>query len=98
VPSDKGGTMFADMTAAYAALPEAKKRQLAALKGLHGRSNGPAGERLYGDEKGVTEKKYTEIAWPAVTRHPVTGREILFVNPMHTHGFEGMSREEAWPL
>jgi len=28
----------------------------------------------------------------------VTGRRILFVNPMHTHGFIGMTREEAWPL
>jgi alpha-ketoglutarate-dependent taurine dioxygenase len=27
-----------------------------------------------------------------------TGRSILFVNPMHTHGFVGMKREEAWPL
>ena len=35
---------------------------------------------------------------PAVTRHPVTDRPILFVNPMHTHGFVGMAREEAWPL
>jgi alpha-ketoglutarate-dependent taurine dioxygenase len=31
-------------------------------------------------------------------RHPVTGRTILFVIPMHTHGFEGMRREDAWPL
>ncbi len=28
----------------------------------------------------------------------MTGRSILFVNPMHTHGFVGMKREEAWPL
>jgi hypothetical protein len=26
--------------------------------GLHGRSTGPAGERLYGDDKGKTEKIY----------------------------------------
>ena len=38
------------------------------------------------------------MRWPAVTRHPVTGRSILFVNPMHTHGFAGMTREAAWPL
>ncbi len=98
VPSEKGGTMFADMRAAYAALPAAKQAQLAALTGLHGRSTGPAGEKLYGNERGVTEKQYTEVPWPAVTRHPVTGQEILFVNPMHTHGFVGMPREEAWPL
>ena len=33
-----------------------------------------------------------------MTNHPVTGRPILFVNPMHTHGFEGMERAEAWQL
>jgi len=98
VPSEKGGTMFADMAAAYAALPDAKQQQLAALTALHGRSTGPAGERLYGDDKGATEKQYREVPWPAVTRHPVNGRPILFVNPMHTHGFAGMTREEAWPL
>src|SRR5438093_4114365 len=98
VPSEKGGTMFADMRAAYEALPETRKQLLSELTGLHGRSTGPGGERLYGDDKGVTEKKYQEVQWPAVTRHPVTGRPILFVNPMHTHGFVGMKREEAWPL
>ena len=98
VPSTKGGTMFADMRAAYQALPDGIKERLAALVGLHGRSSGPAGERLYGDDKGATEKKYTELPRPAVISHPVTGRPILFVNPMHTHGFEGMERERAWEL
>ena len=72
--------------------------RLAGLTGLHGRTDGPAGERLYGDEKGATEKRYTEVARPAVIDHPVTGRPILFVNPMHVHGFAGMGREEAWQL
>jgi alpha-ketoglutarate-dependent taurine dioxygenase len=98
VPSEKGGTMFADMRAAWEALPDARKQFLSGLTGLHGRSDGPSGERLYGDDKGFTEKKYQEVAWPAVTRHHVTGRPILFVNPLHTHGFVGMTREEAWPL
>jgi taurine dioxygenase len=98
VPSAKGGTMFADMAAAYAALPEASKRRLSGLTALHSRSTGPAGEKLYGDDKGVTEKQYEEVAWPAVVRHPVNDRPILFVNPMHTHGFAGMAREQAWPL
>jgi len=98
VPSEKGGTMFADMCAAYAALPESRKQQLASLTGLHGRSTGPAGEKLYGDDKGVTEKVYQEVPWPAIVAHPVTGRPILFVNPMHTHGFVGMARDKAWPL
>ena len=98
VPATKGGTMFADMRAAYDTLPDPMKQRLHTLVGLHGRSNGPAGERLYGDEKGATEKKYTELPRPAVTTHPVTGRPILFVNPMHVHGFVGMERAEAWAL
>lgn len=98
VPADKGGTLFADMRAAYDALLEARKRLLVGLTGLHGRHTGPAGKKLYGSEKGVTEKQYTEVPWPAVVPHPVTGRPILFVNPMHTHGFVGMPREQAWPL
>jgi taurine dioxygenase len=98
VPATKGGTMFADMCAAYEALPGAMKKRLAGLVGLHGRSNGPAGEKLYGDDKGKTEKVYTEIERPAVVDHPVTGRPILFVNPMHVHGFVGVEREAAWTL
>src|SRR5258707_9814802 len=98
VPPSKGGTMFADMRAAYDMLPEVTKQRLANLVGLHGRSNGPAGERLYGDDKGKTEKAYHEQPRPAVIHHPVTGRPILFVNPMHTHGFVGVEREEAWAL
>lgn len=98
VPSDRGGTMFADMRAAYDALPPGMKERLEGLTGLHGRSSGPAGERLYGDDKGVTEKVYAELPRPAVMRHPVTGQRILFVNPMHVHGFAGMERDEAWGL
>src|SRR5207237_219889 len=43
VPSEKGGTMFADMRAAYDALPEARKQRLSGLTGLHGRTSGPGG-------------------------------------------------------
>jgi taurine dioxygenase len=98
IPSTKGGTLFADMRAAYDTLPEAMKQRLAGLVGLHGRTDGPAGARLYGDDRGATEREYTELARPAVIAHPVTGRPILFVNPMHTHGFVGMEREAAWQL
>jgi len=35
---------------------------------------------------------------PAVKKHPVTGRPVLFVNPTHTHGFEGIAADEAGRL
>jgi taurine dioxygenase len=100
VPSSKGGTMFADMRGAYDALPDAMKQRLAGLVGLHGRTDGPAGRRLYepGEDERMTDKRYVEQQRPAVLPHPVTGRPLLFVNPMHTHGFVGMEREAAWQL
>lgn len=100
IPASKGGTVFADMCAAYDALPAAMKERLATLTGLHGRTDGPAGVKLYTHEEGerMTDKRYVEQQRPAVIRHPVTGRPILFVNPMHTHGFVGMEREAAWEL
>src|SRR5215813_12696605 len=54
VPSEKGGTIFANMHAAWEALPEARKTLLSGLTALHGRSNGPAGERLYGGSNGAS--------------------------------------------
>src|SRR5262245_30436890 len=80
--SSKGGTMFADMRAAYDALPKTMKDRLSTLVGLHGRSTGPAGEKLYGHDKGETEKVYHEMQRPAVIEHPVTGRPILVGNPI----------------
>ena len=59
VPSSKGGTVFADMRAAYDALDDAMKHRLAALTGLHGRHDGPYGVRLYeGDPEQNLDRKY----------------------------------------
>src|SRR5437867_4597027 len=62
VPASKGGTMFADMRAAYDALPDATKERLAGLVGLHGPSNGPAGERRYGGGQGKPDGAGTDAA------------------------------------
>ena len=71
------------------------KRRLAGLVGLDGRHDGPAAVRLYeGDPEQTLDRKYTEKARPAVIRHAITERPILFVNPLRTHGFEGMTKEE----
>ena len=38
------------------------------------------------------------VAHPAVIRHPLSGREALFVNPSFTIRFEGMSIASSVPL
>ena len=99
VPPAKGGTMFADMRAAFDALPEAMQRRLEGLVGLHGRTDGPDARKLYGEDYARDiAKSRPERRHPAVKKHPVTGRPVLFVNPTHTHGFEGMAPDEATRL
>ncbi|MBI3514410.1 MAG: TauD/TfdA family dioxygenase [Proteobacteria bacterium] len=91
MPATKGGTIFADMRAAYDALPAATKQRLDGLIALHGHTNGPDAVKLYGAayvRKSETARPVRRH--PAVRRHPVTGRAVLFVNPTHTHGFAGM--------
>jgi alpha-ketoglutarate-dependent taurine dioxygenase len=96
VPSTGGGTMFADMRAAYDALPEATRHELDRLVGLHGRTDGPDAVKLYGEAyTRASNERRPERRHPAVRTHPVTGRSVLFVNPTHTHGFEGMSTEDG---
>ena len=80
VPSEKGGTIFADMRAAYARLPEQRQRQLAAMTALHGRQSGPAGDQLYGGEKGTTDKQYKEKRWPADSCDRVDGVAMRLVD------------------
>jgi taurine dioxygenase len=99
VPAEKGGTLFADMRAAYDALPEATKQRLEGLTALHGHTDGPDARKLYGEA--YTKKagaQRPERRHPAVRRHPVTGRAVLFVNPTHTHGFVGVDDADGLRL
>jgi len=100
VPRDGGGTLFADMRAALDSLPEETRERLRGLVGLHKFTAGPADARsTYASQ--MTEEKLAALKdWehPAVVRHPGNGREILFVNPSHTHGFVGLGRDEGTAL
>lgn len=96
IPSTGGGTWFTNMCAAYDALPAETQKRLAMLTGLHGYATGPAGRYYEGQLN--AHQKYPERRRPAVLAHPRTGRPILFVNPMHVHGFDGMSQDDALRL
>lgn len=99
VTSQRGGTIFADMRTAYDTLPPALRERLDTLTARHGYTTGPDGEKLYGGE---LARKYAEShpeqQRPAIAVHPRTGRRVLFVNPLHTHGFVGLAQDEALKL
>ena len=92
VPATGGDTEFADMRAAYDALPDDLKEIVSDLVGEHH----PLYSRMllgnsYSDEQldGIPPAH-----WPLVRTHPESGRAILFA-PIHIHRIEGMSVPEA---
>ena len=94
LPSWGGNTEFADMRAAYDALPDATKAEIAPLIAehwaLHSRIT------LLGDDE-YTEEQRNRIApveWPLVRVHPASGRKSLFIGA-HTRSIRGMAVPEA---
>lgn len=93
IPTEGGETQFADMRAAYDALPERKKERLEGLVAMH--------SILYSRATiGFTDFDSDERAGlPAVPqvivrRHPGSGRKTLYL-ASHAHEIEGMPTPEA---
>ncbi|MFD2182113.1 TauD/TfdA dioxygenase family protein [Rhodoplanes azumiensis] len=83
VPPDGGGdTMFASMYAAYEALSPNMKVYLKGLTATHD------GRRVFGPGTPVS-------VHPVITRHPVTGREVIFVNTDFTSHINELPRLEG---
>jgi len=100
-PEKGGDTQFANMDAAYEALPDDMKRRIAGLKGVHAVSKlrnkrvtvsprRPDGKDFYERQKSIPDQ-----VWPLVRTHPVTGRKALYVSPRFTIGIEGLPAAEA---
>jgi taurine dioxygenase len=102
LPKTGGNTHFADLAAAYDALPDILKKRLEGLRAIHSNTH------LYG-ENGVY--RLTDLAdqlggmdrvgdaiHPVVIRHPESGRKVLYVNPGHTIQFEGWDFNESRKL
>ena len=92
VPECGGDTTWANMYAAYEALPDGMKADLAGLTAVHDmgdfRNNfatGPkAGERVMG-----AHQRFGSAVHPVVMHHPVTGRPFLYVNEGFTPTYRG---------
>ena len=93
IPADRGATSFADMSAAYEALPEATKARIAGRRAVQSYE---ASNRAYSvptnDEQ---SKKTPDIEHPLVRTHPYTGRKALYLCPGMTVRIAGMDRTES---
>ena len=83
VPPDGGGdTMFASMYAAYQALSPRMQNYLKGLTATHD------GTRIFGPGTPIS-------VHPVITRHPVTGREVIYVNTDFTSHINELPRLEG---
>lgn len=102
LPPVGGDTLFASLGAAYDSLSEGLKATLAGLRAVHSADHiyGPDG--VYAKTDQAADLKGQDVranaVHPAVIRHPVSGRKILYVNPAFTLHFEGWTRAESAPL
>ncbi len=91
-PPDGGGdTLFANMYSAFEALSQPLKELLLPLRAFHDGVINLA-EYDYDLKPGQT---YPAAEHPVITRHPESGRPILFVNGSFTSHICGLSRSES---
>lgn len=102
VPAHGGDTLFASCAVAFDTLSEGIKDTLRSLRAVHS-SRHVFGEAapLPDDVTGLfanAEQATQDAEHPVVVRHPLSGREILYVNPGFTTHFVGWSAQESAPL
>lgn len=94
-----GDTLFASTAAAYDALPEAMKQNIAGLKAVHRygdrydrmQASGGVRDALNAEQRHQTP----DVVHPVVRTHPITGRKCLYVNEGFTVSILGMPEDEA---
>lgn len=100
-PPTGGDTLFADMYAAYDALPEDMKTLLSGLTARHASAHvfGQAGGYAKTDRPELSGHADTpEAIHPVVITHPGSGKKALYVNPTFTREIVGYSAQESETL
>ena len=96
IPETGGNTAFCDMAAAYAALPDARKRALDGVRAVHSYEYF---NRQWSEPTNDKQKKRTpDVSHPLVRTHPVTGRKAIYADPGMTAGIEGLDDAEGQAL
>lgn len=106
LPPVGGDTVWANMVAAYEALPDDLRKAVEGRAAIHvgapyGVMHAPPEESRAGASIKMTRgdpEADRETAHPAVLKHPESGAQALFVNPIYTTRLEGLSEAESRPI
>ena len=104
-PPHGGDTMYASTCRAYETLSDGFKSILKGLQGLHSSRHvfGPQARYMQKGEDtagrlGNNEAANQDAVHPLIIRHPISGRESIYVNPGFTIGIDGWTDAEAEPF
>lgn len=107
LPSSGGDTKFLSTYDAFEALPHALQDRLRGMRAVHSAKHafGSTASKIreWIDPQARSENtqqadQMTTVSHPVVIRHPLSGREALFVNPSFTVRFDGWSILRSAPL
>ena len=90
-----GDTLFADMYMAYDLLSETMKRFLEALTAIHDGAVPYSAQQALGFGRPKPGEDFPRAEHPIVTRHPETGRKVLYVNSGFTTKIVGLTVAES---
>jgi taurine dioxygenase len=96
-----GETLFAGAAWAYDSLAEAMRNRLAGLTAIHRYGDRYRTQQAAGGRGALSEeqlKKVPDVRHPVIRPHPITGRQVLFVNEGFTALIEGIPEEESAAL
>ncbi len=102
LPKTGGDTQFANLAAAYDALPSDLKTKIEGLRAIHSNTHLYGENGLYrltdlNEQLGGMDR-VGDATHPVVIKHPESGRKVLYVNPGHTIQFEGWDFAESRAL
>ncbi|WP_272908115.1 TauD/TfdA dioxygenase family protein [Rhizorhapis sp. SPR117] len=90
VPPEGADTLFADLEAAYIALPDTARDRIDKLRAIHTYPEQYGGKLTESEKAAMPARSH-----PLVRTHPETGRKSLFVSPMMTIAVEGLGEKES---
>jgi taurine dioxygenase len=98
LPSAGGDTQFANMAAAFDALPEVFRDRLRGLEAIHVYQSSHSTRKLMALPSEAKERVPNAVLHPIIRTHPETGRRSIYINPIRIEGILGLDHKEALPL
>lgn len=98
LPDREGDTQFADMAAAYEALPPTLQDRIAGLMAIHVYQSSHSVRKLMALSEANKERVPNAVLHPIVRTHPESGRKSIYINPIRIEGIVGLDHREALPL